>query len=119
MNCFAGKKFYSYKLLTSSIAWPKIVAPSKFQIKFSKKTTTPSYTLLTEFAVLQKILPLHPSLLIILEKKFFPIKRKQGVNNCFKPLILPVFTTVASRLKLKQQEKEKYILKLNTTFSIQ
>ena len=37
-------------------------------------------------------------IIIILEKKYFPIKRKQGVNNCFKPLILSVFTTVASRL---------------------
>ena len=36
------------------------------------------------------------SLLIILEKFFFPIKRKQGVNNCFKLLISSVFTTVAS-----------------------
>ena len=49
------------------------------------------------------------------EKSCFPIKRKQGVNNCFKPLILCVFTTVASRLKSKQKEKEKLILKLNTT----
>ena len=40
-------------------------------------------------------------------KKTFPIKRKQGVNNCFKPLILSVFTTVASRLKSEQKEKEK------------
>ena len=38
---------------------------------------------------------------------FFPIKRKQGVNNCFKPLISSVFTTVASRLKSEQKEKEK------------
>ena len=38
---------------------------------------------------------------------FFPIKRKQGVNNCFKPLILSVFTTVASRLKSEQKEKKK------------
>ena len=53
-------------------------------------------------------------LLIILEKLFFPIKRKQRVNNCFKPLILSVFTTVAFRLKLEQKETEKYILKLNT-----
>ena len=47
---------------------------------------------------------------IILEKCFFPIKRKQGgggVSNCFKPLISSVFTTVASRLKLEQKEKEK------------
>ena len=52
---------------------------------------------------------------MILEKKFFPVKRKQGVNNCFKPLILSVFTTVASRLKSEQKEKEKQILKLNKT----
>ena len=38
-------------------------------------------------------------------KKFFSIKRKQEVNNCFKPLILSVFTTVASRLKSEQKEK--------------
>ena len=45
-------------------------------------------------------------IIIILEKKFFPIKRKQGIQNCFKPLILSVFTTVASRLKSEQKEKE-------------
>ena len=41
------------------------------------------------------------------KKIIFPIKRKQGVSNCFKPLILSVFTTVASRLKSQQKEKEK------------
>ena len=46
-------------------------------------------------------------ILIILEKNIFPIKRKQGVNNCFKPLISSVFTTAASRLKSEQNEKEK------------
>ena len=35
------------------------------------------------------------------------IFQKQGVNNCFKPLIPSVFTTVASRLKSEQKEKEK------------
>ena len=50
---------------------------------------------------------------------FFLIKRKQGVNNCFKPLISSVFTTVASRLKSEQKEKGKKILKLITKFSIQ
>ena len=44
---------------------------------------------------------------ITLENFYFPIKRKQGVNNCFKPLILSAFTTVASRLKSKQKENEK------------
>ena len=34
------------------------------------------------------------------------IKRKQGVNNYFKPLILSDFTTVASCLKPEQKEKE-------------
>ena len=38
---------------------------------------------------------------------FFSIKRKQRVDNCFKPPILSVFTTVASRLKSEQKEKEK------------
>ena len=38
---------------------------------------------------------------------FFWIKREQGVNNRLKPLILSVFTTVASRLKSEQEEKEK------------
>ena len=38
---------------------------------------------------------------------FFPIKRKQGVSNCFKPQISSVFITVASRLKSEQKEKEK------------
>ena len=37
----------------------------------------------------------------------FPIKRKQWANNCFKPLILSDFTTVASKLKSEQKEKEK------------
>ena len=47
------------------------------------------------------------AVIIILEKNFFPIKGKQGVNNCFKPLISTVFTTVASRLKSEQKEKGK------------
>ena len=38
---------------------------------------------------------------------FFPIKRKQGVNDCFKSQISSVFTTAASRLKSEQKEKEK------------
>ena len=46
---------------------------------------------------------------IIILEFFFPIKRKQGVNNCFKPLILSVFTTVASRLISEQKGKEKQI----------
>ena len=33
------------------------------------------------------------------QKKKIPVKIKQGVNNCFKALILSVFTTVTSRLK--------------------
>ena len=41
-----------------------------------------------------------------MEKKN-PIKRKQWANNCFKPLVLSVFTTAASRLKSEQKEKEK------------
>ena len=40
-------------------------------------------------------------------KKIFPIKRKEGVNNCFKPLISSLFTTVASRLKSEQKEMKK------------
>ena len=32
---------------------------------------------------------------------------KKGANNCFKPLISSIFTTVASRLKSEQKEKEK------------
>ena len=42
------------------------------------------------------------AVIIILD--FFFIKRKQGVNNCLKPLISSVFTTVASRLKSEQKE---------------
>ena len=52
---------------------------------------------------------------MILEKKFFPVKRKQGVNICFKTLILSIFTTADFRLKSEQKEKEKQILKLNKT----
>ena len=51
-------------------------------------------------------------------KFLFPVKRKQGVNNCFKPLIsfaLLLLSSAASRLKSEQKEKEKEILKLNTT----
>ena len=55
------------------------------------------------------------AVIIILEKIFFLIKRKHGVNNCFKPLISSVFTTVASRLISEQKGKEKQILKLDTT----
>ena len=50
------------------------------------------------------------AVIIILEKNFFPIKGKQGVNNCFKPLISSVFTTVASRLISEQEGKENQIL---------
>ena len=38
---------------------------------------------------------------------FFPIKRKQGVNNCFKSLISSVFSTVASKLKSEQSEQKE------------
>ena len=38
---------------------------------------------------------------------FFPIKRKLGVKNCFKSVILSVFTAAASTLKSGQNEKEK------------
>ena len=55
------------------------------------------------------------AVIIIILIFFFPLKRKQGVNNCFEPVILPVFATVASRLKSEQKEKENKILKLNTT----
>ena len=53
-------------------------------------------------------------IIILLEKKCFPIKRKQGVNNCFKPLILSVFTTVASRLKSERKGKINLETKYNT-----
>ena len=38
-------------------------------------------------------------------KIFFPIKRKQGVNNCFKSLISSVFTTVKIISK-RERERE-------------
>ena len=44
-------------------------------------------------------------------KKIFQ-SREKWVNNCFKPLISPVFTTVAYRLKSEQKVKEKQILAL-------
>ena len=46
-------------------------------------------------------------IIIILEKKIFSNREKTGGTKCFKPLILSVFTTVASRLKSEQKEKEK------------
>ena len=49
---------------------------------------------------------MHHAVVINLKKKIFLIKRKQGVNNCFKPLISSVFTTVVSRSKF-EQKKEK------------
>ena len=45
---------------------------------------------------------------------FFRIKIEQGVNNCFKPLILSAFTTVASRLKSEQKGKINLETKYNT-----
>ena len=48
---------------------------------------------------------MHYAVIIILEI-FFPLKRKQGVNIWFEPVILSVFATVASRLKSEQKEKE-------------
>ena len=55
-------------------------------------------------------------LLIInyLGKNIFPVKRKHRVNNCFKSLILSVFTTVASRLK---STKRKGIVNLETKYN--
>ena len=47
---------------------------------------------------------MHYAVIIII---IFAIKQKQGVNDCFQPLILSVFTVVASRLKSEQKEKEK------------
>ena len=38
------------------------------------------------------------------------------ITDYFKPLILPVFTTVASRLNWEQKGKEKYILIPNATW---
>ena len=58
---------------------------------------------------------MHYAVIIIILEIFFPLKRKQGVNIWFEPVILPVFATVASRLKSEQKEKENKILKLNTT----
>ena len=45
---------------------------------------------------------------------FFQLK-ENGVNNWFKALILSVVTTVDFKSKSEQKEKEKEILKLNTT----
>ena len=39
-------------------------------------------------------------------EKHFPTKMKQGVKNCFKSLISSVFTTIPSRLKPEQKEKQ-------------
>ena len=44
--------------------------------------------------------------IIILEKVFFQLREKR-VINCFKPLVLSVFATIAYRLKSEQKEKEK------------
>ena len=44
--------------------------------------------------------------LIILEKLFFPIKRKKGVNDCFKTVVSSVLTTIASRLKSEQKKRK-------------
>ena len=43
---------------------------------------------------------------MFLEKKNVQ-SRENRASNCFKPLILSVFTTVAPRLKSEQNEKEK------------
>ena len=56
-------------------------------------------------------------IIIILEKKFFfPIKRKLGLNNRFKSLILSVFS-VASRLK-PEQKKKKGKINLETKYNM-
>ena len=44
---------------------------------------------------------------MILEKQFFFNQEKTGVNKCFEPLALSIFTTAASRLKSEQKEEEK------------
>ena len=48
-------------------------------------------------------------------RQFFSNYEKTGGKQLFKPLILSVFTPVASRFKSEQKEKEKQILKLNAT----
>ena len=67
ITCASHLKVYIFQifhfkgvlLLASSITWPKNLALSKFRIFlllfFLKKTTTPSNTLLTQFAVLWNI----------------------------------------------------------------
>ena len=40
------------------------------------------------------------------KKFFFPIKRTQGVNNCFKLLISFVFTTAVSRLNQNKKKRK-------------
>ena len=39
---------------------------------------------------------------------FFSNQEKAGVKNCFKPLILSVFTIAASRLKSEKKRNNKY-----------
>ena len=51
-------------------------------------------------------------------KNVFSIKRKQGINNCFKPLILSAFTAVASRLKSEQKGKINLETKYNIQYSV-
>ena len=51
-------------------------------------------------------------------KKKFPIKTKQGVNNCFKPLILSVFTAVASRLKFQITNVNFVLVKYSQIFFV-
>ena len=41
------------------------------------------------------------------KKNFFQLREKQRVNNDLKPLILSVFTIVASRFESEQKEKGK------------
>ena len=51
------------------------------------------------------------------KKIFFPIKRKLGLNNRFKSLILSVFS-VASRLKPEQKKKKKGKINLETKYNM-
>ena len=78
--------------------------------KFTQKLSNSSRCYLKIWSLLFFVIFLMCYAIIInyyFEKKRFPIKRKQGVNNCFKPLISSIFTTVASQIKSVQKEKEK------------
>ena len=96
--------FYICRLLENAFPKARKIIYSKFLLTFRLLLVESSVIIIFYVIFLMRY---AGTIINYFEKKNFSIKRKQGVNYCFRPLILSVFTTVGSRLKSEQKEKEK------------